>query len=374
VCCWFGEEFLTKNHRRTLIFTCLQHLENYINGKTDSSDFIVPDQLPLQETAGAATTTTSRGAAKRKAEDLNAGQQDGEEDDALKTILSNELRLRNRNTMLTIPGRSFDKVMHVLEGVARDELQNAARLNAGTKSVTAPRSSGRFQRQTTTDAAMKQMGADALGIQNVGFGGVQKPQPEQEAQPVVQQPNKLVVPRPMTKAPVPIRPKATPLILVPPAAGAILNMYNIKEFLERGVFVPPEEARARSPQKPTYERCMRIEGRKAPGVKYHITDRDPTKKEDWDRLVAVFCLGKGWQFKKWPFKGASSGDMVETFLKVAGVFFHYADEPIDPLVKKWNVKLIPISRHSRDTDDAAMRAFWQHVDAFLHARHPNVAY
>jgi parafibromin len=218
---------------------------------------------------------------------------------------------------------------------------------------------------------MKQMGADALGIQNVGFGGVQKP--AEEEQPV-QQPNKLVVPRPMTKAPVPIRPKATPLILVPPASGAILNMYNIKEFLEKGVFVPPEEARARSPQKPTYERCMRIEGRKHPGVKYHITDRDPTKKEDWDRLVAVCCLGKAWQFKKWPYRGAASGDMVETFLKVAGVFFHYADEPIDPLVKKWNVKLIPISRHSRDTDDAAMRAFWQHVDAFLHARHPNVAY
>ena len=66
--------------------------------------------------------------------------------------------------------------------------------------------------------------------------------------------------------------------------------------------------------------------------------------------------------------------MVDTFLKVAGVFFHYADEPVDPLIKKWNVKLIPIKRHSRDTDDAAMRAFWHHVDAFLKARNPNVLY
>lgn len=285
--------------------------------------------------------------------------------------------MRNRNTMLSIPGRSFDRVMDVLETVARDELHNAARANAAANntSVTAPRSSGRFQRQTTTDAAMKQMGADALGIQNIGFGGIQQPaaRADDALEVAAKKPAQLVVPRPMKKAPTPIKPKLTPLILVPPAAGAILNMHNVKEFLEKGIFVPPDEARAKNPQKPSYERCMRTEGRKQP-IKYHVTDRDPTKKEDWDRLVAVFCLGKTWQFKKWPFKGASSGDMVDTFLKVAGVFFHYADEPIDPLIKKWNVKLIPIKRHSRDTDDAAMRAFWHHVDAFLSARNPNVAY
>lgn len=342
-----------------------------MTGKVETSEFIVPDQLPVQE--------TGRATGKRSRED---GGHVGHDDDdgALTTILSNELRMRNRNTMLSIPGRSFDKVMDVLESVARDELQNAARANAtvGSKSVTAPRSSGRFQRQTTTDAAMKQMGADALGIQNIGFGGMQDPAAARvEHVPMEKAPEKptqLVVPRPMKKAPAPIKQKMTPLILVPPAAGAILNMHNVREFLEKGVFVPPDEARARNPAKPSYERCMRIEGRNPPGIKYHITDRDPTKKEDWERLVAVLCLGKPWQFKKWPFKGASSGDMVDTFLKVAGVFFHYADEPVDPLIKKWNVKLIPIKRHSRDTDDAAMRAFWQHVDAFLHARNPNVVY
>lgn len=353
-----------------MVLAFSQHLENYLTGKTDTSEFIVPDQLPAQE-AGRATGKRSR--------DAHDGhlEQDDDDDGALTTILSNELRMRNRNTMLSIPGRSFDTVMDVLENVARDELQNAARANASVdaKSVTAPRSSGRFQRQTTTDAAMKQMGADALGIQNIGFGGMQQPAAQVEPIPMEKQkPAQLVVPRPMKKAPAPIKPKLTPLILVPPAAGAILNMHNIKEFLEKGIFVPPDEARAKNPTKPSYERCMRIEGRNPPGVKYHITDRDPTKKEDWDRLVAVFCLGKSWQFKKWPFKGASSGDMVDTFLKVAGVFFHYADEPVDPLIKKWNVKLIPIKRHSRDTDDAAMRAFWHHVDAFLKARNPNVVY
>ena len=30
--------------------------------------------------------------------------------------------------------------------------------------------------------------------------------------------------------------------------------------------------------------------------------QEPERKEDWKRVVAVFCLGKPWQFKKWPFK------------------------------------------------------------------------
>eukprot|EP00889_Picochlorum_renovo_P007651 jgi/Picre1/34681/NNA_002149.t1 len=113
---------------------------------------------------------------------------------------------------------------------------------------------------------------------------MRRAQPEEHA---VKQP--LVVPRPMSKAASPTKPKATPLILVPPAASAILNMYNIKEFLEKGVFVPPDVARSKAPKKPSYERCMRSEGKSKP-VKYHITDKDPTKKEDWDRLVACVVL------------------------------------------------------------------------------------
>ena len=345
---------------------CMQHLEDYLTGKIDSSEYILPDQLPLQDSSAAGV---SEGRGQKRP--LAAGPEAHEEDDALKTIVSNELRLRNRNTMLSVPGRSFDTVINVLEHVAREELQQAAKAGGMAQSVTAPRSSGRFQRETTTDAAVKQMGAGALGIQNVGFGGAQAPKPMRRAQPAeeqtipVKQP--LVVPRPMSKVASPTKPKATPLILVPPASSAILNMYNIREFLEKGVFVPPDVARSKTPKKPVYERCMRLEGKTKP-VKYHITDKDPTKKEDWDRLVAVCCLGKTWQFKKWPFKGASSGDMVDTFLRVAGVFFHFADEPIDPLVKQWNVKMIPISRHTRDTDEAAMRAFWSHMDAFLSSR------
>ncbi len=37
-------------------------------------------------------------------------------------------------------------------------------------------------------------------------------------------------------------------------------------------------------------------------------DKEPTSRSDWERVVAVVCSGKAWQFKKWPFKvGAAAG-------------------------------------------------------------------
>ena len=372
-------------------------LDAYLSGKVDACEHVFPDQLPEQVVPGGpGVGGAAGGAIKRPRGDevpggnVDVQMSDVDADDTLKAIVANELRLRNRNTMLSVPGRSFDAVMDVLYNVGVEEMNRTKRLNAGNvnpNTVTAPRSSGRYQRQTTADAAMRQMGADALGIENVGFGGdddLQFSQPQQSQQPPPPPPapypsgaselpqqktQQLVVPKPVARSSAPKQPKMTPLILVPPSSSALLNMHNIKRFLEEGVFVPPEEALAANPKKEVYLRCMRREGRdpRRP-VKYHVTDKDPSRKEDWDRLVSVGVLGKAWQFKRWPFKGASSGDMVDTFLKVAGVYFHYADEPIDPLIKQWNVKLIPISRHNRANDGTAQRAFWEYVDGFVAAR------
>ncbi len=73
----------------------------------------------------------------------------------------------------------------------------------------------------------------------------------------------------------------------------------------------------------------RTMGRAKP-VAYEVTDQEPRHRRDWDRVVAVFCSGKAWQFKKWPFPGASSGDLLDTFQRMAGAYLHYQDEQIDP--------------------------------------------
>ena len=392
-------------------------LGQYLCGESDECPHVFPDQLPEQVVPGLGgsgnkVADAAVAAIKRKRDqrdqrdqryqrDADAVPDAGagadvhmgddtmvDADDTLHAIEANEIRLRNRNTMLSVPGRSFDAVMDILYKVGVEEMNRTKKLNMANvnpNSVTAPRSSGRYQRQTTADAAMRQMGADALGIENVGFGGgdpgdadeINFSQPREGAAAPSQAPvpprqkQQLVVPKPSSRSDASraALPKMTPLILVPPSTSTLLNLYNIKQFLEDGVFVPPEEAREANPNKEAYVRCLRTEGKdpKRP-VKYHVTDRDPSRKEDWERLVSVCALGKAWQFKRWPYKGAGSGDMVDTFLKVAGVYFHYADEPIDPLIKQWNVKLIPISRHNRANDGSAQRAFWEYLDAFVSSR------
>lgn len=74
-------------------------------------------------------------------------------------------------------------------------------------------------------------------------------------------------------------------------------------FLEQGQYQPVEtsrqEAAAAGKGKASKDRIHRTIGRQRP-IRYEITDKAPTDKATWDRVVALFCLGKAWQFKTYP--------------------------------------------------------------------------
>ena len=64
-------------------------------------------------------------------------------------------------------------------------------------------------------------------------------------------------------------------------------------------------------------------------------------KNDWKSVVSVFVQGDDWEFKDWP-----KGENVTTILqKVKGFHLKYQDLPTNPNVKKWNVKILEISRN-----------------------------
>ncbi|CAI5967494.1 unnamed protein product [Closterium sp. NIES-65] len=94
-----------------------------------------------------------------------------------------------------------------------------------------------------------------------------------------------------------------PIILVPSAAQTLINIFNVKDFLEDGAYVPAEEkAKAAGGKRPEMVAVQRRMGRDK-AVVYHVRDRpEGLSKRDWDRVAAVFVLGKEWQFKGWPFK------------------------------------------------------------------------
>ncbi|KAK9288783.1 hypothetical protein L1049_017247 [Liquidambar formosana] len=106
--------------------------------------------------------------------------------------------------------------------------------------------------------------------------------------------------------------EGVPIILVPSAFQTLITIYNVKEFLEDGVFIPTDvKAKQMKGPKPDCVTVQKKFSRDRVVTAYEVRDKPSAlKAEDWDRVVAVFVLGKEWQFKDWPFK-----DHVEIFNK-----------------------------------------------------------
>lgn len=106
--------------------------------------------------------------------------------------------------------------------------------------------------------------------------------------------------------------EGVPIILVPSAFQTLITIYNVKEFLEDGVYIPTDvKVKQMKGARPDCVTVQKKLSRDRVVTAYEVRDKPSTlKPDDWDRVVAVFVLGKEWQFKDWPFK-----DHVEIFNK-----------------------------------------------------------
>jgi hypothetical protein len=95
-----------------------------------------------------------------------------------------------------------------------------------------------------------------------------------------------------------------PIILVPSASLTLITIYNVKEFLEDGVFMPSEErmraTKGGKPESVTVQKKLIRTERAGGAVSFKVRDKPASlKSDDWGRVVAMFVLGKEWQFKDW---------------------------------------------------------------------------
>jgi len=84
---------------------------------------------------------------------------------------------------------------------------------------------------------------------------------------------------------------------VPAAPTSMINMYNARQLLEEGVFVPPMEAKAAfgSRPKPTKHEVYRVDARTGTSRKYYVVDSvTQLRPSDWGKVVAVFAHGPEW--------------------------------------------------------------------------------
>lgn len=160
--------------------------------------------------------------------------------------------------------------------------------------------------------------------------------------------------------------EGVPIILVPSAFSTLITIYNVKEFLEDGVFIPTDVKAKQMKVKPDCVTVQKKFSRDRVVTAYEVRDKPSAlKAEDWDRVVAVFVLGKDWQFKDWPFK-----DHVEIFNKILGFYLRFEDDSVESAknVKQWNVKIISVSKNKRHQDRAAALEVWDRLEEFMRSR------
>ena len=93
-----------------------------------------------------------------------------------------------------------------------------------------------------------------------------------------------------------------------------------------------------------------------------------TSISDWNRIAAIFVIGKQWQFKKW-INGWRRPE--EIFNKTAGFYLHFADDPPKNDAKNWRVHKLAIKRSQRHEDARVANEFWKKLYEHLQSKHRN---
>lgn len=257
-------------------------LYEYLTGVTDSADQI--------ETVIANDHVLNDG----KIVETDDGVDDLELDD-ISLIRACERPLKDREALLECKGIDFYSVL--VSSTRREEERQRIESQ---------------QRKDGLVAKNRLMGVDERGIGYGGGGGGGAGDEAYEANP---KPKLLQLKSGKIG-------EGVPIILVPSASQTLITIYNVKEFLEDGVYIPTDvKVKNMNGVRPECVTVQKKFSRDRDQVvkAYEVRDKPSTmKSEDWDRVVAVFVLGKEWQFKEWPFK-----DHVEIFNKSKLIFELY---------------------------------------------------
>ncbi|KAK9479290.1 RNA pol II accessory factor, Cdc73 family-domain-containing protein [Lipomyces japonicus] len=150
-----------------------------------------------------------------------------------------------------------------------------------------------------------------------------------------------------------------PIILLSPSASSLLTMANVKEFLEKGSFVPAPAGSSTANLKMVSRSSNRLGN-----FRFVVVDSSERFKPDyWDRVVAVFTTGQTWQFRtyKW-------SDPKELFQKVKGFYVAFAGDPIPENVRQWNVDVVTVDKIHRFRDRETVEGLWDRLDKYMELR------
>lgn len=155
-----------------------------------------------------------------------------------------------------------------------------------------------------------------------------------------------------------------PIILVPCNKNAPVNLLNVMELLQDGIYKRPDEERLRffESTRPEYVEVQRnIAGRL-----WTFEVRDTAKsftKAQWLRTVCVVTDASDWQFKAWPFE-----TIVDLFTTVKGIFFQPVGTMMPVHIGHWPVSVLKLAPPHLGHRFAQVRdAFFLEVEQFMNS-------
>ena len=123
--------------------------------------------------------------------------------------------------------------------------------------------------------------------------------------------------------------RVDPIILVSPSASSLLRLSNIKSFLDEGVFHPPEAGSIEANRLQITRRLPNIDSHR--DLRFILVDSpDMFKPDYWSRVAAVFTTGQTWQFKSYKWQ-----QPPDLFSHALGIYVGYRGDEVPPVVKSW---------------------------------------
>ncbi|KPI87288.1 putative RNA polymerase-associated protein CDC73 [Leptomonas seymouri] len=176
------------------------------------------------------------------------------------------------------------------------------------------------------------------------------------------------------------KPDFMPILLVPSAPTAPLQLINIKQFLERGAYVDPaslyidqETGVANIRDSKPHSVVVRPGSFHDPH-KYHVAFRqfrvvdDADEVDDWSHVCGCIVEGKLWQLQGWyPAEPPQARTPSRLFTRIRAFLAYFEEDKVPPQCREWNVYSLPLTRNLlKDQVHIALAShFWENLYTYL---------
>lgn len=176
------------------------------------------------------------------------------------------------------------------------------------------------------------------------------------------------------------QPDFFPIIFVPSSVDSPVQLFNVKQFLEKGVLIDSSEyfvdqqtgAVNVRQAKPEFQLVSAV--RFKLGLSTHVAFNqfrvvdDVSQVEDWNHVCAALVTGEKWQFNHWfPSEDPSLREPSRLFSRIAGYFPYFQEDRIPKEAQQWRVTPLLLTRRLEIEQQHIREAskFWETLFAFL---------